>query len=53
MNDKEIVNEINRKVGKDAGKLRFQVRLLNERNEPVLEGHHLYMMRCRPDAPGQ
>jgi 3-hydroxybutyryl-CoA dehydratase len=48
-----IVNEINRKAGKDAGKLRFQVRLLNERNEPVLEGHHLYMMRCRLDAPGQ
>jgi acyl dehydratase len=48
-----IVKEIGRKAGKDAGKLRFQVRLLNERNEPVLEGHHLYMMRCRPDAPGQ
>ena len=48
-----IVKAIDRKAEKDAGKLRFQVRLLNERNEPVLEGHHLYMMRCRPDAPGQ
>jgi 3-hydroxybutyryl-CoA dehydratase len=47
------VKDIDRRPGKDSGKLRFQVRLLNERDEPILEGHHLYMMRCRPDAPRQ
>jgi 3-hydroxybutyryl-CoA dehydratase len=47
------VKEIERKPAKDSGKLRFQVRLLNERDEPVLEGHHLYLVRCRPNGPGQ
>jgi 3-hydroxybutyryl-CoA dehydratase len=43
------VQETERKAGKDMGKLRLQVRLLNDRNEAMLEGHHLYLMRCRPD----
>ena len=47
------VKEIECKPGKDSGKLRFRVRLLNERDEPILEGHHLYMVRCRPNAPRQ
>ncbi len=47
------VKEIVRKPGKDSGKLRFQVRLLNERDEPVLDGHHLYMVRCRSNGPEQ
>jgi 3-hydroxybutyryl-CoA dehydratase len=48
-----IVKEIDRKPGKDSGKLRFQVRLLNQRDEPILKGHHLYMVRCRPNTPRQ
>jgi 3-hydroxybutyryl-CoA dehydratase len=42
------VEETEHKPGRDSGKLRFQVRLLNERDEVILEGHHLYRMRCRP-----
>jgi 3-hydroxybutyryl-CoA dehydratase len=45
------VMEAERKPGKDSGKLRFQVRLLDQRDEAVLDGHHLYMVRCRPRAP--
>ena len=43
-----IVTEAARTTGKDQGKLRFQVRLLNDEGLVILEGHHLYLMRCRP-----
>ena len=31
----------------DHGLVRLAVRLLNQRGEPVLEGHHAYLIRCR------
>jgi len=45
------VKEAERRPGEDTGRLRFQVRLLDQQNEAVLDGHHLYMVRCRPGAP--
>ncbi len=42
------VTDAGRTPGKDYGKLRFQVRLLDEEGAVILDGHHLYMMRCRP-----
>ena len=41
-----IVKDIERKPAKEAGKIRFQVRLLNEAGEAILDGHHLYLMHC-------
>ncbi|HTY78112.1 MAG TPA: MaoC/PaaZ C-terminal domain-containing protein [Candidatus Bathyarchaeia archaeon] len=31
----------------DKGVLRLRIRLLNQRGEEVLEGHHAYLLRCR------
>ena len=31
----------------DRGVLRLRVSLRNQRNEEVLEGHHVYLLRCR------
>jgi len=31
----------------DRGVLRLRITLLNQRNEEVLEGHHVYLLRCR------
>jgi len=31
----------------DRGVLRLRVTLLNQRGEEVLEGHHVYLLRCR------
>ncbi|HEY7517650.1 MAG TPA: MaoC family dehydratase [Methylomirabilota bacterium] len=31
----------------DRGVVRFGVTLTNQRNEIVLEGHHVYLLRCR------
>jgi len=31
----------------DRGVLRLRVSLLNQRGEEVLEGHHVYLLRCR------
>ena len=31
----------------DRGVLRLRVSLLNQRGEAVLEGHHVYLLRCR------
>jgi 3-hydroxybutyryl-CoA dehydratase len=31
----------------DHGLVRFAVRLINQRGEPVLEGHHVYLIKCR------
>jgi acyl dehydratase len=47
-----IVKDIERKPEKGAGKIRFQVRLLNELGEAILDGQHLYLMRCRRKQPG-
>jgi 3-hydroxybutyryl-CoA dehydratase len=43
-----------RQPGKDWGKLKIKVRLINQRDEIVLEGRHVYRIRCRTDtkAPG-
>lgn len=38
---------IDRQPGKDWGKLAMKVRLINQREEVVLEGRHVYMVRCR------
>ena len=47
-----IVKDIERNPEKEAGKVRFRVRLLNEADEAILDGHHLYLMRCRPKQQG-
>jgi len=31
----------------EAGVLRFAVRVVNQRDETVLEGHHVYLVKCR------
>ena len=31
----------------DKGVLRLRITLLNQRGEEVLEGHHVYLLRCR------
>jgi len=31
----------------DRGVLRLRITLLNQRGEEVLEGHHVYLLRCR------
>jgi 3-hydroxybutyryl-CoA dehydratase len=36
------------KPGRDFGLLRFVVRLINQRDETVLDGHHEYLFRLRP-----
>lgn len=36
------------KDGRDSAVVRFNVRLVNARNETVLEGHHAYLLLCRP-----
>ncbi len=34
----------------ERGLVRFGVRVLNQRGEAVLEGHHVYFLKCRPSA---
>lgn len=36
----------------DKGLLRLGVKLRNQRGEVALEGHHLYLLRCRPKDEG-
>src|SRR5215831_17275523 len=31
----------------DRGVLRLRIAMVNQRNETVLEGHHVYLLRCR------
>ena len=31
----------------DRGVLRLRIAMVNQRNEAVLEGHHVYLLRCR------
>jgi acyl dehydratase len=40
------VESLERKDG-NVGLLRFAVTVVNQRGEPVLEGHHVYLVRCR------
>ena len=43
------------KPGRDWGRLKLAVKLVNQHGETVLEGHHVYMLRSRSgpaDAPG-
>ena len=42
------VAEVKRKPGRDFGTLKFFVRLINQRGETVLDGHHEYLFRTRP-----
>ncbi len=44
------VAEVSPKPGRDFGLLRFAVRLTNQRDERVLEGHHSYLFRTRPKS---
>jgi len=41
------IEGIDRQPGKEWGKLGIKVRLINQRNEIVLEGRHVYRIRCR------
>jgi acyl dehydratase len=41
------IEAIDRQPGKDWGRLTMKVRLTNQRDEIVLEGRHVYMVRCR------
>ena len=38
------------KPSKGAAIVRLSVRLLNEAQEPLLEGHHTYLIRSRKSA---
>lgn len=44
------VAAIDRKAGRDDARVRFDTRLVNAAGEVVLEGHHTYLLRCRPGA---
>ena len=49
------ITDIEPKPGRDWGRLRLAVRLVNQDGETVLEGHHVYRLRSRSgpaDAPG-
>ena len=41
------IEAVDRQPGKDWGKLAMRVRLINQREETVREGRHVYMVRCR------
>jgi 3-hydroxybutyryl-CoA dehydratase len=41
------VEEVHMKPGRGAAIVRLSVRLLNEALEPLLEGHHTYLIRSR------
>ncbi len=42
------VAEVSPKPGRDFGVLKFAVRLINQRGETVLDGHHTYLFKLRP-----
>jgi|SRR5580704_4749643 3-hydroxybutyryl-CoA dehydratase len=44
------IAQVERQPGKEWGTLAMSVRLINQRNETVLDGRHLYRLRCRADA---
>jgi 3-hydroxybutyryl-CoA dehydratase len=41
------IEEIEHQPGRDWGKLEIKVRLINQRDEIVLEGRHVYRIRSR------
>ena len=41
------VESVDMEPAKGRGRIRFAVRLTNQRNETVLEGHHTYLLRAR------
>jgi acyl dehydratase len=43
------VEEVERKAGRDFGRLQLAVRLLDDRGETILEGRHVYLIRCRAE----
>lgn len=42
------VEAVDAKPGKRAAIVRISVQLLNEAHEPLLDGHHTYLIRSRP-----
>lgn len=49
-----VVASITRKPGHDTALVRFDVTLTNQTGDTVLQGHHVYMLLCRPaDGMGQ
>jgi acyl dehydratase len=46
------VASVKRLEGRNTAVVRFDIRLVNGRDETVLEGHHTYLLLCRP-ANGQ
>jgi acyl dehydratase len=47
------IEAIERRPGREWGKLTIKVRLLNQRNEIVLEGRHVYRVRSRTNVAVQ
>jgi 3-hydroxybutyryl-CoA dehydratase len=43
------VEEVAHKAGRDFGRLELAVRLVNDRGETILEGRHVYLIRCRAE----
>jgi 3-hydroxybutyryl-CoA dehydratase len=43
-----VVEKVDIKPGKGMAVVRFSVRLVREPGEPVLEGHHTYLIHARP-----
>lgn len=46
------VAAIDHKEGRDAALVRFNVRLLNQHGEVILEGEHAYLLRWRRETAG-
>ncbi|HWW47317.1 MAG TPA: MaoC/PaaZ C-terminal domain-containing protein [Xanthobacteraceae bacterium] len=44
------VASIDRKPGRTAALVRFNVSLINQHDEIVLEGHHSYLLQCQASA---
>jgi 3-hydroxybutyryl-CoA dehydratase len=44
------IEGVDRQPGKEWGNLKISVRLINQQNEIVLEGWHVYRLRCRANT---
>ena len=44
------IEGIDHQPGREWGKLEIKIRLINQRHEIVLEGRHVYRIRCRADT---
>jgi 3-hydroxybutyryl-CoA dehydratase len=44
------VEQVGRQADKEWGTLKIAVRLLNQRNEKVAQGYHVYRLRCKAKA---